>query len=261
MNNNFVLIFRFFYIFKLFKRIIPSILRKIGGFVTLDIFSFKMYLSLSDSIDREIFLTGYYDKDRFFFLQNYLTNNKFEYFFDIGSYKGFYSLFLYHEKLISNVFAFEANKKNYEILKKNIQLNKSKINIYNIALSDTRGEGKIWFSDSNKTGGSSVLNPEDNEISKYDKLKIIYESVKLDTLDSTFTNIIGKKILIKIDVERHEINVLKGSSNFIRNNKILLQVEVLENQKKTVFDYLIKNNFIYHYSIDDDHFFSNFIKV
>ena len=67
MNNNFVLIFRFFYIFKLFKRIIPSILRKIGGFVTLDIFSFKMYLSLSDSIDREIFLTGYYDKDRFFF--------------------------------------------------------------------------------------------------------------------------------------------------------------------------------------------------
>ncbi|MBD1156230.1 FkbM family methyltransferase [Pelagibacterales bacterium SAG-MED16] len=261
MNNNFVLIFRFFYIFKLFKRIIPSILRKIGGFVTLDIFSFKMYLSLSDSIDREIFLTGYYDKDRFFFLQKYLTNNKFEYFFDIGSYKGFYSLFLYHEKLISNVFAFEANKKNYEILKKNIQLNKSKINIYNIALSDTRGEGKIWFSDSNKTGGSSVLNPEDNEISKYDKLKIIYESVKLDTLDSTFTNIIGKKILIKIDVERHEINVLKGSSNFIRNNKILLQVEVLENQKKTVFDYLIKNNFIYHYSIDDDHFFSNFIKV
>ena len=261
MNNNFVLIFRFFYSFKLFKRIIPSILRKIGGFVTLDIFSFKMYLSLSDSIDREIFLTGYYDKDRFFFLQKYLTNNKFEYFFDIGSYKGFYSLFLYHEKLISNVFAFEANKKNYEILKKNIQLNKSKINIYNIALSDTRGEGKIWFSDSNKTGGSSVLNPEDNEISKYDKLKIIYESVKLDTLDSTFTNIIGKKILIKIDVERHEINVLKGSSNFIRNNKILLQVEVLENQKKTVFDYLIKNNFIYHYSIDDDHFFSNFIKV
>ena len=261
MSNNFILILRFFYRFKPFKRIIPSILRKIGGIVTLNIFNFKMYLSLSDSIDREIFLTGCYDKDRFFFLQNHLTNNKFEYFFDIGSYKGFYSLYLYHEKLISNVFAFEANKKNYEILNKNIQLNKSKINIYNIALSDTKGEAKIWFSDSNKTGGSSVLNPLDNEISKYDKSKIIYESVKLDTLDSTFTNIIGKKILIKIDVERHEINVLKGSYNFIRNNKILLQVEVMKNQKKTVFDYLIKNNFIHHYSIDDDHFFSNFIKV
>ena len=261
MNNNFILIFRFFYRFKLFKRIIPSILRKIGGIVTLNIFNFKMYLSLSDSIDREIFLTGCYDKDRFFFLQNHLTNNKFEYFFDIGSYKGFYSLFLYHKKLIPNIFAFEANKKNYEILNKNIQLNKSKINIYNIALSDTKGEAKIWFSDSNKTGGSSILNPLDNEISKYDKSKIIYESVKLDTLDSTFTNIIGKKILIKIDVERHEINVLKGSYNFIRNNKILLQVEVMKNQKKTVFDYLIKNNFIHHYSIDDDHFFSNFIKV
>ena len=261
MTNKFVLILRFFYSFKPFRRVIPSILRKIAGFVTLDILSFKMYLSLSDSIDREIFLTGYYDKDRFLYLQNHLTNNQFEYFFDIGSYKGYYSLFLYHEKLITNVFSFEANKNNYEILKKNIQLNKSNINTYNIALSDTKGEGKIWFSDSNKTGGSSVLNPLDNEVSKYDKSKIIYESVKLDTLDSIFTNIIGKKILIKIDVERHEINVLKGSYNFFRNNKILLQVEVLENQKKNVFDYLIKNNFIHHYSIDDDHFFSNFIKV
>ena len=214
MNNNFVLIFRFFYSFKLFKRIIPSILRKIGGFVTLDIFSFKMYLSLSDSIDREIFLTGYYDKDRFFFLQNYLTNNKFEYFFDIGSYKGFYSLFLYHEKLISNVFAFEANKKNYEILKKNIQLNKSKINIYNIALSDTRGEGKIWFSDSNKTGGSSVLNPEDNEISKYDKLKI--NNIDITVLSqviniSKISNSICSNLANLLNIDKNVINV-KGKS-------------------------------------------------
>ncbi len=260
MNNYFLKISRYLYSFKLFKRAIPSLLRKVGGLIIFDIYSFKMYLSLSDSIDREIFLTSYYDKDRFDFLENYLMNNKFEYFFDIGSYKGFYSLFFYHEKLIPNVYAFEPNNLNYEKLKKNIQLNKSKINIYNLALSNTKGSDKIWYSDLNKTGGSSVLNTLDDEIYKYDKSKIIYETVKLDTLDSIFENLIGKKILIKIDVERHELNVLKGGCNFILNNNIFLQVEVMENQRKNVFDFLRKNNFNHHYSIDDDHFFSNFIQ-
>lgn len=261
MNGIILLFLKYIYRFKFLRRIVPSVIRKIGGLRTINIYNFKMFISLSDSIDREIFLTNFYDKDRIYFLENYLANNKFDYFIDIGSYTGFYSLFFYHKKSIPNVFAFEANKKNYEKLIKNIELNNSDIKTYNIAISNSKGNGKIWFNNLNKTGGSSLFNPLDTEINKYGKSNIFYEKVKLDTLDSIFNQIARKKILIKIDVERHELNVLYGAINFIKNNNIFLQVEVLENQKKTVFDYLTKNNFIHVHSIDDDHFFSNFTKT
>ena len=258
--HNFILLFlRRIYIFKIFKRIVPSILRKFGGLKIINTYNFKLYTSLSDSIEREIFLTNHYDKDRLDFLEKYLRKYNFEYFFDIGSYIGFYSLFFHHKKRIPNVFAFEPNNKNFNKLIKNIKLNKSNIKAYNIALSNNKGDGTIWFNNSNKTGGSSILNRSDNEIKKYEKSKILYENVKLDTLDSIFHNIIGKMIFIKIDVERHEINVLQGSIKFIKNNDILLQIEILKEQKKIVFDHLRKSNFTHHHSIDDDHFFSNFI--
>jgi len=257
---NFILLFlKRVYSFKIFKRIVPSLLRKFGGLKIINIYNFQLYASLSDSIEREIFLTNHYDKDRLDFLEKYLTKYNFEYFFDIGSYIGFYSLFFHHKKCIPKVFAFEPNNKNFNKLIKNIKLNESNIKTYNIALSNNKGEGKIWFNNSNKTGGSSILNPSDNEIKKYEKSKILYENVKLDTLDSIFYNIIGKKIFIKIDVERHELNVLQGSIKLIKNNDILLQIEILEEQKKIVFDHLKRNNFIHHHTIDDDHFFSNFI--
>ncbi len=251
---------KYLYNYKLFKRVVPSIIRKIGGTKIVSIYNFKIYLSLSDSIEREIFLTNYYDKDRFEYLSIFINKYKFEYFFDIGSYIGFYSLFYSKYSLIPNVVAFEANKLNFKKLKKNILLNNANIETYNIALSNTKGEGKIWYNDIKKTGGSSIYSSSDNEIKKYDKSKILYDTVTLDTLDSKFSNLINKIILIKIDVERHELNVLDGSHNFLKNNKVLIQIEILDSKKNIVFDKLIENNFKYMHSIDDDYYFSNFIK-
>ena len=85
-----------------------------------------------------------------------------------------------------------------------------------------------------------------------------------EIFDENFSTKVFSKNLVQallIDVERHELNVLEGSINLLKNNQILMQIEILNSKKKIVFDMLIKNNYHHHFSIDDDHFFSNFIKV
>lgn len=257
----FINFFKFLYKFKFFKRIVPSILRKINKNHIFNIYNFKINGSLSDSIERETFLTGFYDKDRFDFLNKFVQNYNFEYFYDIGSYIGFYSLYFSHFIKIPNVISFEPNEINFKRLKNNIDLNNSNIISHNIGCSNFNGNGKVWFNDINKTGGSSVINPKDNEILKYDCSKIIYRPIQLKTLDSMYEDIINKNILIKIDVERYEINVLEGSSKILKNNNVLMQIEAMPEQKKIVFEFLYNYNYYHISSIDNDHFFTNFIKL
>ena len=77
----------------------------------------------------------------------------------------------------------------------------------------------INFSEIRENVGSATLNemrePEYNE--KKEKVKV----EKLDSLYQ-FTN---KNLFIKIDVEGHEKEVLDGSINILRNNKILMYLE------------------------------------
>ena len=54
---------------------------------------------------------------------------------------------------------------------------------------------------------------------------------------------INKKLLIKIDVEGHEINALKGLNRLIKNNKIYMQIEIFHENKKNIFNFLEKNDF------------------
>ena len=81
--------------FKLFKRIVPSLIRKLSFSTTENIIllkDFKINLSLTSSIDREIYLKNAYEKDQLDFVKEELLNQKYDYFFDIGAYIGYYSL-------------------------------------------------------------------------------------------------------------------------------------------------------------------------
>ena len=102
---------------KPFKRIIPSLIRKLsfsstGNIILLN--DFKINLSLTSSIDREIYLKNEYEKDQLDFVKKELLNQKYDYFFDIGAYIGYYSLSLC--KLVNNTAAFEPNQQNFQRL-------------------------------------------------------------------------------------------------------------------------------------------------
>ena len=70
--------------FKLFKRIVPSLIRKLsfsrtGNIILLN--DFKINLLLTSSIDREIYLKNEYEKDQLDFVKKEMLSRRYDYFF------------------------------------------------------------------------------------------------------------------------------------------------------------------------------------
>ena len=244
--------------FKLFKRIVPSLIRKLsfsrtGNIILLN--DFKINLLLTSSIDREIYLKNEYEKDQLDFVKKEMLSRRYDYFFDIGAYIGYYSLSLC--KLVNNSAAFEPNQQNFQRLSKNVEINNFNINCHNLGCSDSKGKLKLWYTDKNKRGGSSILQDTDEEINKYDKTKLLFEEIETDKLDSLYP-LKNKKIFFKIDVERHELNVLKGASEILFNNQCYLQIEIFPHLQNEILSFLNDINFKLIHRIDNDFYLKNF---
>ncbi len=160
-------------------------------------------------------------------LEFFLTKNSV--FFDIGSNKGEYAY--YAEKLINpkNIYLFEPEKK----LNKQLKAIFSDCQIFDLALSDNKGTHQfktplINGVADNCLSSLEVENKEDNETEA-----IIYE-VKTDTLDNFTKERNINPDLIKIDVEGHELSVLKGAENFISKYHPTLIIEIEQRHHKDI---------------------------
>ena len=248
--------FKFLYSLNIpfFKRIIPSFIKRFSLIKKTKIISLhfgKIKLDLTQTIDREIYLSGFYEKDQLNYLNKICSNKKIDYFFDIGANIGYYSLYF---RNIENIYSFEPNKNNFLSLKENIKLNKLDIKAHNFGLSDSNSETEIWYTDKKKMGGSAIFHKDDPELKKYDVKNIYLEKISVKRLDDII-NINDSKILAKIDVERHEKKVLEGMKDTINNNDIILQIEIGEAQKNEVFRYLKELNLKWINTIRHDHYF------
>lgn len=150
-------------------------------------------------------------------------------FFDIGTNKGEYAY--YAEKLINpkNIYLFEPEKK----LNKQLQAIFSNCQIFDMALSNNKGTHQFKIPLINGVADNclsslEVENKEDNETEA-----IIYE-VKTDTLDNFIAEKNIKPDLIKIDVEGHELSVLKGAENFISQHYPTLIIEIEQRHHKVI---------------------------
>ena len=83
-----------------------------------------------------------------------------------------------------------------------------------------------------------------SEFNNYDYDKLSFRKIKTEIFDNKF-KIENKTVFIKIDVERHEYEALLGASNFLSksNNKIFLQIEIVDRYKDKVLNLLKKYNF------------------
>ena len=152
---------------------------------------------------------------------------------DIGVYRGVYSYEM--AKYSKMVHAFEPNP----IIFKDIELNLSKIikniNLYNFALSDKENKVLLKVPIRNKNYDKSNYEEyfqmgratihEQNAMGDIETFEI--KSTKLDNF--TFSNRIS---FIKIDVEGHEMSVIKGAENTIKQYKPTLLVEIEEKHSK-----------------------------
>ena len=159
---------------------------------------------------------------------------------DIGVYRGVYSYEM--SKYSKVVHSFEPNP----ILLNNIKINLKKIikniNFYNCALSNKEGLVSLRVPIRNKDfnrknyeeyfqmGKASIHN--ENRFDDFEVFNV--ECQKLDNFN--FSNKIS---FIKIDVEGHEMEVIKGAEKTIKNNKPILLVEIEEQYtKKNINDTL-----------------------
>ena len=132
---------------------------------------------------------------------------------DVGANIGLHTLNM--ARMVGNtgqVFAFEPDPSNFEILGKNVKINNyQNIILEKKAIGDKHGRTTLYQSDH---PGNHRLFPQ----TKQAKGEV---EVELTSLDKYFidSNLAEKINFIKIDVEGLEFSVLNGMKNILKNNK------------------------------------------
>jgi len=170
---------------------------------------------------------------------------------DVGANIGLHTLNM--ARIVGNtgqVFAFEPDPSNFEILKKNVKINNYKnIILEQKAVGDKHGRTTLYQSDH---PGKHRIFPQTEQA----KSQV---QVELTNLDNYFdSDMIDKINFIKIDVEGLEFSVLKGMKNILKNSKkIKILFEFMpENTMEVGFtpiellNYLTSNDFKL-YCMDD----------
>ena len=230
----------------IFNRLIPSIsiriikiIKKNRGFFKIG--DNKMFLDFLDPIDRELILHQKYEDEEISILNGLIKKHSVNYFFDIGSNCGYYSINLAKIFQKLKIIAFEPNDEAHFKFNKTLSINPNlseRITLHNFGLSDInsilkmRSKVKYGYT---PTGGSTV---HDNE--NFSDVKIYKANFKIA---DEVIDINNSVLAIKIDVEGHEYNVLKGLRKIINNNKCILQLEILNDKFDKVNKFLIENKF------------------
>ena len=149
---------------------------------------------------------------------------------DVGANEGLYAYRL--SQLYEKVYAFEINPELTCDLK---ALGAGNIDVANVGLSSEKKQLKLFIPVVNGrplTGWASLTPgncPDTNE-----HIEKTVEVVRLDDLN------VGRVQFIKIDVEGHEFEVLKGAAETIQRNRPHSLVEVKEANRVAVFGFFDK---------------------
>jgi FkbM family methyltransferase len=238
------------------KRAIPSILKKYIYWtnnyekkVTIENISYD--LDLRHLIDRRFFLHRGYEDELYYNLCKIIKKEKIQYFLDIGSCWGVYSLRLANIFKNLRILAFDPIQKNIDRLISSIKKNKLKnIKTYKIAIGDKKGNTKLGATEDYSP--NYKINESSQVITEYSKINLIDNLIFLK----------NKKIIFKIDTETFEFKVIKGAKKLLKNNKCFLQIEIVESNKNKVINFLKKIGYkLISNNINNkgDYFFSNFI--
>jgi FkbM family methyltransferase len=168
---------------------------------------------------------------------------------DVGSHIGHYTLIA--AKLVGpkgKVIAIEADPKNFEILNKNIELNKLNDNVITINYAASSKEEKIKLFTPEKDAGQTIFNTIiSNRVNPNEK----FIEVNANTLDNLLQEneiSVNEVNWIKIDVEGAELEVLKGAHNILSKSKdISLLIEI---HSSDLYQSIIKFLEIYNFKIE-----------
>jgi FkbM family methyltransferase len=175
---------------------------------------------LDDIITASFFIEKNYELEELekmkFIIEKYLTNSYSMSFLDIGANIGNHTLFLNH--YFSKTYCFEPNPEVFDVLVLNTK-RESSIHPFNFGLSDTTKDVELSF-DSINCGGGSIENRNHNNVNVV--------KIKLKRLDEVVNSCeFGNIGMLKIDVEGHELEVIKGGIETIAESNCIIFFEVL----------------------------------
>ncbi len=167
--------------------------------------------------------------------------------FDIGANTGIYSLVAKSLNPKAQTFAFEPVKRVFEKLEFNNQLNGYDINCYESAASDSDGTATIFDTPTEHVYSVTVgknLNTSDTSV-----IPTTIKTIRLDTLIEKLK--IPKVDLIKIDVETHEAEVLKGLGKYLEKFKPTMLVEILNDTVGQNVEAIVSGKGYVYFNLDE----------
>jgi len=166
--------------------------------------------------------------------------NKNDIFYDIGANIGVYSL--YASSRCKEVLSFEPHFMNYNVLNKNIYLNKFKnTRAFCLAFSNKMEIGKLEHFKFSIGSSTSQFNKTTDHNGKEFNSKFSQGMISLSVDD--FTNNIDDELFpnhIKIDVDGLEELILNGMTNVLRNSKLKSVLVEITNDEQIIKNALNK---------------------
>lgn len=176
----------------------------------------KITVFKNDHIGRKIELNGLYEKENLSLLNALIKKLNDPVVLDIGANIGNHALAF--STVAKVVYAFEPLPEVFDLLKINVAQNKiNNIQINNFALSDNAEEATIFMVQEGNVGASSFDKREQN-------VKPVTVKKQIGD-DFIATNKINRVDFIKIDVEAHEVYVLRGLMSTLQQYKPIITME------------------------------------
>lgn len=150
-------------------------------------------------------------------------------FINIGAYTGIYGIRA--EQLGYGSVFFEPNVANYSRLVENLELNGliQGSRCEQIALSSKEGRGEMWMNPKPLMTSAGSLEQSDKKIKTQPVVMMQYDSYHT-----------GLETVIKIDVEGHELEVLKGMTYTLTESRPILIIEILDDHQFESVSYFLE---------------------
>jgi amino acid adenylation domain-containing protein/FkbM family methyltransferase len=149
--------------------------------------------------------------------------------FDVGANIGLFTLFVHQRCRAARVFAFEPSPPTFEVLKTNVELHGPNTRPYQCAVSDRAGVAEFTFYPKVSASSGLYANVEEDtgvtrafignqgELGRYaeELLEGRFEAVRYECRLRTLSEVIAEQgveriDLLKVDVEKSELDVLRG---------------------------------------------------
>ena len=233
------------------RRLIPSSKKRyfscvsFDGFILRRVPSGTFLLNVKNYVDRQLAFYDSFESAQMDLFFGEMAKGC-DLYVDVGANIGLYSVRAARQGVARRILAFEPDTRNIAQLGANLLINNiiDRVEVVTKAVSSQAGTVSFVPAPPQETGRSRVDESGQGQT---------IECVALDDIIQDT----GKRILIKMDIEGHELSALQGMRKLAANNKLFLQVESFQDKIDSVRALLAEMGLKQIHKIEEDHYFTN----